>query len=239
AWRFFPPSEYVIGGKDPGVYLNSGIQIAQRGALVIHEPVVAAVPAFARDLFFPRDTNRTRFVAPRFMGFFVLDPDTGAVVSQFPHVFPASIAIGYALDGLTGARWTFGFWGMLGLLSVYFAGARLLGRPAAAAAATLLALNVVQVWFSRYPNADIVMQAILFAALLANARAHVDDDPFFAPVAGMLLALLLVLRYDTILGIAGVAGGLALGWLNGHRPRLSFVSTFAGVTALAADRKSG
>src|SRR5437868_5846766 len=31
AWRFFPPSEYVIGGKDPGVYLNSGIQIAQRG----------------------------------------------------------------------------------------------------------------------------------------------------------------------------------------------------------------
>jgi D-alanyl-lipoteichoic acid acyltransferase DltB (MBOAT superfamily) len=38
------------------------------------------------------------------------------------------------------------------------------GRP-------LLALNVVQVWFARYPNADIVMQALLFAALLAIARA--------------------------------------------------------------------
>ena len=32
-WRFFPPSEYIIGGKDPGVYLNEGVQIAQRGAL--------------------------------------------------------------------------------------------------------------------------------------------------------------------------------------------------------------
>ncbi len=83
AWRFFPPSEYIIGGKDPGVYVNSGIQIAQRGAIVVHDPVVAGVPAFARDLFFPRDTNRT-----------------------------------YALHGLTGARWTFGFWGILGLLSV-------------------------------------------------------------------------------------------------------------------------
>ena len=30
-----------------------------------------------------------------------------------------------ALDGLTGARWIFGFWGVLGMLSVYFAGARL------------------------------------------------------------------------------------------------------------------
>ena len=32
-WRFFPPSEYIIGGKDPGVYMNEGIQIAQRGAI--------------------------------------------------------------------------------------------------------------------------------------------------------------------------------------------------------------
>ena len=222
AWRFLPPSEYIIGGKDPGVYLNSGIQLAQRGAIVVHDPVVAAVPAFARDLFFPRDTNRARFVAPRFMGFFVLDPGTGAVVSQFPHVFPASIAIGYSLHGLTGARWTFGFWGVLGLLSVYFAGARLLGRPAAAAAAVLLALNVVQVWFSRYPNADIVMQAMLFAALLANARAHVDDDPFFAPVAGTLLALLLFLRFDAVVAVAAVVASLALGFVAGQRVRWTF-----------------
>ncbi|HEX9365256.1 MAG TPA: glycosyltransferase family 39 protein [Vicinamibacterales bacterium] len=231
-WRFFPPSEYVIGGKDPGVYLSSGIQIAQRGAIVVHDPVVAGVPAFARDLFFPRDTNRARFVAPRFMGFFILDPDTGAVVSQFPHVFPASIAIGHALHGLTGARWTSGVWGILGLLSVYFAGARLLGRPAAAAAATLLALNVAQVWFSRYPNADIVMQAILFAALLANARAHVDDDPFFAPVAGTLLALLLFLRFDAVIAVGAVVAALALGYVAGHRVRWTFWAPLAAGSAL-------
>ena len=145
------------------------------------------------------------------MGFFVQDPEHGAVVGQFPHLFPASIAIGYGLDGLTGARRTVGVWAILGLLAVYFAGARLLGRPAAGAAAALLALHVIQVWFARYPNAEVVMQALLFAALLANARAHVDDDPFFAPVAGVLLGLLLFLRFDAVLGVAAVLGAARAG----------------------------
>ena len=34
-WRFWPASEYIIGGKDPGVYVNEGVQIAQRGTLAV------------------------------------------------------------------------------------------------------------------------------------------------------------------------------------------------------------
>ena len=104
--RFFPPAEYVIGGKDPGVYMNEGIQIAQRGGLVIPDPVVAAVPPFARPLFFP--PYGQAYDSLRFMGFFITDLDTGSVVGQFPHLFPASIALGYGIDGLTGARRTVG-----------------------------------------------------------------------------------------------------------------------------------
>ena len=232
AWRFFPPSEYVIGGKDPGVYVNEGVQIAQRGAIVVADPTVASVPPFARDLFFPADANRPRYLALRFMGFYVLDPDAGSVVGQFPHVYPASIAIGYALDGLTGARAAVGCWGILGVLSVYFLGARLLGRPAAAAAAILLALNVVQVWFSRYPNADIAMQGLLFAALLANARAHVDDDRFFAPVAGALLGLLLFLRFDAVVAVAAVIACNLLGFVAGQRYRWTFWPPLASASVL-------
>lgn len=55
AWMYFavPASEYVLGGRDPGVYMNEGIQIAQRQALMTIDPVAAAVPASARDIFFP------------------------------------------------------------------------------------------------------------------------------------------------------------------------------------------
>ena len=231
--RFFPPAEYVIGGKDPGVYMNEGIQIAQRGGLVIRDPVVAAVPPFARPLFFP-PYGQTEYDSLRFMGFFITDLDTGSVVGQFPHLYPASIAVGYGIDGLTGARRTVGVWAVLGVLAVYFAGVRVIGRPAATAAAALLALNIVQVWFARYPNTEVVMQALLFAALLASGRAHVDGDRFFAPVAGLLLGLLLFVRFDAVLAIAGVGGGLVLGVCNGQRIRTSFVLTLAGMGALAS-----
>ncbi|MEO6212993.1 MAG: glycosyltransferase family 39 protein [Vicinamibacterales bacterium] len=232
AVRFSPPSEYVMGGKDPGVYVNEGIQIAQRGALLVDDPVIAALPHAARDLFIPQHrlpdgTPRTDYYSPRFMGFFVQDADRGTVVGQFPHLFPASIAIGYGINGLSGALHTVCAWAVLGILAVYFLAARLFGRAAAAAAAALLAVNVIEVWFARYPNAEVVMQTLLCAALLANARAHVDGDRFFAPVAGALLGLLLFLRFDAVLGVAGLALGVAAGVPAGQKPRLSMVAAFA------------
>jgi Dolichyl-phosphate-mannose-protein mannosyltransferase len=232
-WRFFPPSENIIGGRDPGTYVNEGVQIAQRGTIVYRDPVIASVPPFARDLFFPSH-QRSDYFSVRFMGFRIDDPDSGAVVGQFPHIFPASIAIGYGLDGLTGARRAVGVWAILGVLAVYFAGARLFGRPAAFAAAALLALHVIQVWFARYPNAEVVMQALLFAALLAHARAHVDGDRFFAPIAGSLLGLLLFLRFDAVLGIAAVLAALALMVLAARvQPRASFFVSLGLVIAAA------
>jgi hypothetical protein len=231
-WRFFPPSEYIIGGKDPGVYVNEGVQIAQRGALSAPDPIVASIPNFARDLFFPSE-HRTDYYSGRFMGFFIQEPEQGHVIGQFPHLFPASIAIGYGLDGLTGARRATGVWAVLGVLAVYFAGARFVGRAAAGAAAGLMALNVIQVWFARYPNAEVVMQPLLFAALLANARAHIDGDAFFAPIAGLLLGLLLFLRFDAVLGIAGVMAGLALTVVTGGRVRWSFLVTLGASAFLA------
>jgi hypothetical protein len=231
----FPPSEYIIGGKDPGVYMNAGLQIAQRGAIMIKDPVVASVPAGSRSLFFPADTTRPYYLSLRFMGFYIRDPDSGAVISQFQHLFPSAIAIGYGLDGLTGARRAIGACALLGLAAVYFFTTRLLGRPAAAAAAALLALNVVEVWFGRYPNIEILMQALVFAALLANARAHVDDDPFFAPVAGALAALLLFARFDMVLVVGGIAVSLALAYIAG-RPlvRWTFWAPLAAGVALCA-----
>ena len=230
---FFPPAEYVIGGKDPGGYMNEGIQIAQRGTFTYRDPVVASVPEFARDLFFPSH-QRPDYYGLRFMGFFIRNPETGLVVGQFPHLFPASIAIAYGIDGLTGARRATGVWAVLGLLAVYFAGARLVGRAAAFGGAALLALNVVQVWFARYPNAEIVMQALLFAALLATARAHVDGDRFFAPIAGYLLGLLLFLRVDAVLGIVAVLSGVALHVVAGGRWQPLFLVPLATVAGVAA-----
>jgi hypothetical protein len=220
-WLYFPPSEYVIGGKDPGTYMNEGVQIAQGGTLVIHDPVVASVPEPTRDLFFPSH-DVPWYYGVRFMGFFIDDPGTGTVIGQFPHLFPASIAVGYGLNGLSGARQSVGAWAILGLVTIYFVGTRLFGRLGGAIAAGLLAVNVVEVWFARYPNSELAMQTLVFAAVLALAHARAGSRTFFGALAGALLGLQLFLRFDVIPAIAAFSAAAAIGALTRERVGWAF-----------------
>ena len=232
-WVFPPPSEYVIGGKDPGVYVNAGVQIAQRGSLLISDHVVSSLPVETRDLFFPQHHGQP-YYSNRFMGFFLLDPDTGTVVDQFPHLYPTAVAVGYGLAGLTGARYTTTACAVLGVLALYFLGARLIGNAAGAAAAGLLAIHVIQVWHARIPSSEILAQGLLLAGLLALARAHQDDDVFFAPLAGLLLGLLMFARLDGVLAVVLAVVGLAAHWSVGGRVRAACVIPLAVMGALFA-----
>ena len=235
-WLYSPPAEYLMGGRDPGIYMHEGIQIAQRGSLVTTDAVAASVPRSSRDLFFP-DLEQPGYYSSRFMAFFLKDPDAGTVVGQFPHLYPVWIAIGYGLDGLTGTRRMVGWWAIFGVLAVYFAGVRLVGRPGAAAGAALLTLNVVQVWYARYPNSEIVMQALLFGGLLAHAYAHERNDAgrgwFFAVVAALSIGILLFVRFPAVIAVAGVVGASLLmpGW--SRRLALAFVVPLLTAVVLA------
>jgi hypothetical protein len=225
-WMYFavPAAEYVIGGRDPGVYMNEGIQIAQSESLVTTDRIAAGVPTSTRDLFFPSyfDPN---YYSVRFMGFHLRDPDTGAVTGQFPQGYPVWIAIAYGLDGVTGTRRVIAWWAILGVLTVYFAANRLIGPLPAAAAAGLLCVHVIQTWYARYPNSEIVTQALLFAALLAHAYAHEDDDRFFGPVAASLLGLALFTRFPVVLPVAAAGLASLLAHVSGHRARRGFLVT--------------
>ncbi len=224
AIRFFPSSEYVIGGKDPGGYINQGVLMAERGSFVIQEPEVVAIPEADRTLFF-NTHGLMEYFDNRFMGFFLQDPVAGTVVGQFPHLYPASIAVAYDIGGIRGALGVVGFWAVLGVVAVYLLGARLIGRPAAFAAGVLLSMNLAEVFFGGYPNTEVVMQALLFGALLAFARSHQDGDAFFGPVAGVLAALLIFLRQDAPLAVGALGIAAVAAWIvDGKRPRIGFIA---------------
>jgi len=233
---FFPPSEYVMGGKDPGVYMNQGIQIGQHGSLMIHDPTVAALPEEFRPMFLsgvPAGPGQDTHQGLRFMGFFVADTGRGDVMGQFPHAYPAWVGIAYGLDGLTGARRAVGAWAVLGVLAVYFAGARLAGRAPAFIAALLLGINVAEVWYARYPNSEVMQQSLLFASFLALARAYRDDMRFFAPVAAVLLGSLMFVRLDSLVLLGIVGAGLLLLIADGKRLGWAFVAPLAVLSAAA------
>lgn len=230
---FVPPSEYVNGGRDPAVYFNAGIRIAQGGSMVIDDPLVRIVPPDFRELFFQPQPASAAFDSVRFLGFFVVDQDAGAVVGQFPHLYPVWIAIAYDAVGLTGARYVHGLWALLGVLAVYFAGAFALGRRAAFAGAALLALHVAQVWFARYFCAEMVVQPLVFAGVLAYARAHVEGDRFFAPVAAVLLGLTLFAHILGILIVGAACLAALVGRADGQPVLASFGAPLITVTTLA------
>ena len=225
-WTYFavPASEYVLGGRDPGVYMSEGIQIAQRRSLVTVDRVAAAVPAAHRDLFFPA-YGAAGYYSVRYMGFHLRDPDAGTVSGQFPQGYPIWIAIGYGLDGVTGSRRAVTWWAIFGLLGVYFAAKRLMGPVPAAAAAGLLCVHVLQTWYARYPNSEIMTQALMFPALLAHSYAHEDDDRFFGPIAASLVGLALFTRLPVALAIAPIVAASLLTHVTGHRLRTGFLAT--------------
>ena len=222
-WLFFPSAEWVLGGRDPGVYTNEGVRLAQRGSLNATDELIVSLPPGAVDLVLPPAQEGYR---GRFMGFLVEDADTktGTVIGQFPHFYPASMAIGYGLDGLTGVRRTTGVWGILGLLAVYFAGSLYFGRPAAAAAAGLLGVHIAQVWFARTPNSEMPMQALLFAALLAYARMESTGSRFFGLAAANLLGAMLFLRFDAMIVIATLVASFLLEFAVGRTVRRYLVA---------------
>ena len=228
-----PPAEYVNGGRDPGIYFNTGIQIAKSGSLTIDDRLVRTVPAEYLDLFLRPDVT-IETVDRRFLGFFVSDEETGTVVGQFLQLYPVWIAIAYDAYGLTGARYVQGLWALLGVLAVYFAGAALLGRRAAFAGAALLSINVAQVWFARFFNAEMIVQGLVFTGLLAYARAHVDAQRFFAPIAAILFGLTLFAHLLGILVVGAVSMAVILGRCAGQRVQIAFVLPLAVMTAAAA-----
>jgi hypothetical protein len=230
---YVPPAEYLMGGRDPGTYMNEGIQIAQRGTLQISDEVVASVPRQFRDLFFPERLDADAYYSNRFMGFYLMDPDDGSVAGQFSHLYPVWIAIGYGANGLSGARQMAGLWAILGVVAVYFSGAWLVGRRAAAGGALLLALHVSQVWYGRYPNAEIVMQALIFSGLLAFSRSSVENTRFFAPFAAALLCLSIFAHFTGVLAVGAVGATALLGIFQNRRPQLSFLIMLATGSIIA------
>ena len=227
-----PAAEYVLGGRDPGVYMNEGIQIAQRQSLATTDRVAAAVPVASRDLFFPSYSDPD-YYSVRFMGFHLRDPDLGTVTGQFPQGYPIWIAIAYGLDGVTGTRRVIAWWAILGVLAVYFLASRLIGPVPAAAAAGLLCVHVIQTWYARFPNSEIVTQALLFTALLAHAYAHEDEDRFFGPVAASLLGLALFTRLPVVLPVGAAVAASLLAHVSGHRARAGFLVTLTAWIAAA------
>jgi hypothetical protein len=183
-----PPFETIIGVRDAGVYANAGFIMARTGSLTFTDPLVAQIAADQQspdpslaDAARQAETNvlgvqnAQRFIATRLRaaGFFIDqgDLERGRVVPQGLHLFSAWIGLLAAFFGMHGGLLAPAVTGLLGVWSVALLGRRIAGSWVGLLAALFLALNAVQVWFSRYSTAETTAQFLIFAGLYAFARA--------------------------------------------------------------------
>ena len=198
------PTEYLLGGRDPGVYVAAMGMIGRTGGIEYTDPVVQSIPIEDVGLIY-RNPDSPDFTWARFAGFPLESPRTARVFPEFFHLFPAFGAFLFQSMGVKGALATPPIFGVLGTLGAFFLLRRLFGPAPALLGGLLLATNVVQVWFARYPVSEPVSQFLVFLGLLAFAHWEERDEAAFGALAGFALGLSFLVRIDSVLLLAPLA----------------------------------
>ncbi len=226
---FFHPFESILGTSDSGVYLGMGVNIARTGAIRARDPLLADLTdGIENDLLysykFPHGSELMRFFGD---GVRIWDMKQGMLFSQQNHLYQVWVAIFYSIFGMkTGINpfapldllgilghfsrtpiflYITPLWGLLGVISLYFAGKALFDDRVGLFASVLLAINIAQIWFSRWAMSEALTQFLVFGALYSFVLYVKTAQRYFGLLAGLGLGLAVLSRADGIFLIVPVA----------------------------------
>lgn len=215
------PSEYIIGGRDHGVYVNTGIHIAKTGGVLVEDKEITAVPAELRTTLVWPETRLYQAGYPgpwsegqRLSGLTIRNLNMGIYLPHAFHLYPALIAVFFAFGGIPLALFTTMFLALLGSLAIYVTTARLWGRPVGLLTLLLLTFSVTQVWFTGYPTAEIMVQVFFWGGLFALILLLEEGGRGTAVLAGSCLGLLHLAKLDTVLIPITVGALFSYFWLR-------------------------
>jgi len=197
-YLFFRPHQCIVGGADAGVYVNLGSNIARSGSILIHDQTLAELdpaldPVFLRE--YP-DSNTVPYYL--FPGFYVPGEPAGFVIPQFYPLHPVWLSVFHALGGIEANLLGTPFWALLGSLAVYLAARQMFGWKAGLLSLVALTSTAMQVWFARYPTAEMLTQYLFWIGIYAFAAWLADRQParLWALVAGASLGEVFLTRID-------------------------------------------
>jgi hypothetical protein len=154
-----PPFEYYFGGRDPGIYVINGIRIARTGTFCAEDPLIRRIPPEYRSLFFEKRNTI------RYMGFQMDTPSASKITPNFFYLYPVWIAVFYLLFGVHGALYATTVLACCVLLVFGLFARTLLSKWDSLAAVILLATVTPFLWFSRFPNSELLASVLVFVAI--------------------------------------------------------------------------
>jgi hypothetical protein len=208
---FFRPYPWILGGRDPGVYVNTGVNIAKTGSIVIHDRLLASVNESVKNIlyYFERDPellSRIKYQGVQFPGFYITNKDIGEVTPQFFYLWPTWIAVFYSVFGLRGALFVTPFFAWLATFGVYLFAKVMLGKNVGVIACLLLGVNFAQIWYARYPTTEVFTQFLLFSGLATFVVFNRTASKYFGVVSAMCFGEALLTRIDAVLMLVPFVG---------------------------------
>jgi hypothetical protein len=189
AFMFFPGFQYATSDRDPGGYVQIAAQIQRSHSIEFSDPLVSpSLPAVAKPY-------AVQSVWP---GLWNEPGRPGKIFPQFYQLWPALMASAKDVGGWTGL---FDLGPLVGVVAVALTVAvarRLAGLTGAWVAGAFMATNMLEVWQSKYPSAEIFGQMLFMAAILGAVIAIRTGWRSAAALAGVLLSLSYLERADGI-----------------------------------------
>jgi hypothetical protein len=184
--------EWVLGGWDPGVYVNEGIALARHGTLHPPDRLFSDSLTKAEKKVFTRTGHRR---TERFPGV-VVDSGKKAFTFEFYRLLPSMIALAYRTGGLPAAVRVNTILGGLALLILAAVLWRGSGGPHAFFATVLLALQPVWLYHTHTPVTEMLqLVLILGAGVLLPARSRSWASSL---LLSLLLSLLVLNRFSFV-----------------------------------------
>jgi hypothetical protein len=193
---YLQPHEFLWGGADAGVYVSLGESIANTGSWLVKEDIIQALPEALYPAFFRQQppSASVRFI--QFPGFYLTDPEAGKITPQFFPLHPLWLAIYNALGGLRFSLLATPVWGILGCMAVAAVAQTLFGARSGWLSLISLFCTATQIWFSRYPTAEMITQFLLFGGLWALIRYFQVGSGWYAGLAGAAIGQAMLARLD-------------------------------------------
>jgi hypothetical protein len=238
---YLRPHEYVLGGNDPGSYMNIAANVVHTGSYVTHDdPWFPNLRQHAEVTLREQPPHwQTRYL--QFVGWYIDDTDPGRIIPQFFPYHPVWLAVGMALGGFQAGLFVTPLWTLLGLVALYLLVCRLFDRQIALLAALLLAITPTHIYFARYPSTEPLTLLLLFTSLLAFQVLWDGEEkrPYFTQLAwgilggsslgaaaltridlplivGLVVAMLMLRAWQKKWSVGWTAYSLSLAVLSGH-----------------------
>lgn len=239
---FFRPFENIVGGRDGGVYVNTGIHIARTGSIHIPDDFFSEVPVAGQQkltwvpppsMFDPARLAQLSWnYRYKYPGFYWV-ADQGKLIPQGLPLYPIWVALFYTLFGLAGSLFVTPFFAWGSVAGLYLVGRSLFRAEVGLIAMALMIANASQIWFARYANADIFFQFVFIGGLFYWINFVRRRDGLSAALAGGCFGATLLAKIDALpLAVVLLLSIALFAALRGWTQVLSALALSFGVLAV-------